>query len=151
MTDWKNLSRLNAPLLVVAALLLGGCAGEAPDEWTVPGRWYTQAQVDQGREVFLTHCASCHGTQAEGTEEWWVPDDDGFYPPPPLNGTAHDWHHPLEELLDYIEHGGLRFGGQMPPFGDIVDQEERHAAVAFFQSFWPEEIYRRWVTIHQRD
>ncbi|MCC5794632.1 MAG: cytochrome c [Chromatiales bacterium] len=117
----------------------------------MPGRWYTAAQVEQGYEIFQQHCAVCHGTQAEGAvEQWWIPDEQGNYPPPPLNGTAHDWHHPLDELLDWIDRGGAHLGGQMPPFGHLLSDEEQRAAVAWFQSLWPEEIYRRWVTIHQR-
>ena len=118
--------------------------------WTVPGRWYTATQVEQGREIFQAHCAVCHGSTAEGTEEWWVPEDDGLYPPPPLNGTAHAWHHPLEELLRYIEQGGIPLGGKMPGFGEALDENQRRASVAYFQSFWPDEIYRRWIEIQQR-
>jgi len=137
---------------VILAAALAGCSGDPrpPAEWTVPGRWYTAVQVEQGREIFQAHCAVCHGSEAQGTAEWWIPEEDGLYPPPPLNGTAHDWHHPLDELLRYIEQGGIPLGGKMPAFGAVLDEDERRATVAFFQSFWPDEIYRRWVTIHQR-
>ncbi|WP_425468304.1 c-type cytochrome [Pistricoccus aurantiacus] len=30
------------------------------------GRWYNQAQVDRGKEVFLENCAECHGRSAQG-------------------------------------------------------------------------------------
>lgn len=133
---------------VVAGLL--GCSEPVSDIETVPGRWYTADQVQQGRTLFLSHCASCHGEQAQGTAEWRTLGEDGNYPPPPLNGSAHAWHHPIEVLERAIADGGARIGGVMPGFAGTLDARETRAAIAYFQSHWSDDIYARWEEIDAR-
>lgn len=109
-------------------------------------RWYSESQVVQGREVFAENCAVCHGAEAQGLGgDWRERLDDGSFPPPPLNGSAHAWHHPQEILLRVIDYGGEAMGGKMPAFIDVLQQEEKLAAIAFFQSFWTDEIYQQWM------
>ena len=109
-------------------------------------RWYDADQVVLGREVFTQNCALCHGTEAQGTvADWREKLDDGSFPPPPLNGSAHAWHHPQEILLRVIDYGGESMGGKMPAFIDVLDQAEKVAATAYFQSFWTDEIYQQWM------
>ncbi len=108
-------------------------------------KWYTTEQVTAGKKVFRQNCASCHGQNAEATPNWKQVDTNGFYPPPPLNGTAHAWHHDLDVLREQIREGGLKIGGQMPAFEQILSKEQIDQAIAFFQSQWPEELYVRWA------
>lgn len=122
--------------------LISGCWHSEPK---VNGRWYTPSQLELGQQVFADNCAQCHGVEAEGTEEWMKPLPNGHYPPPPLNGTAHAWHHPLQGLKASIREGGARFGGVMPGFGDRLTEAEQEAAIAFFQSKWSDDIYKMWL------
>ncbi|MFT7471571.1 MAG: mono/diheme cytochrome c family protein [Kiritimatiellia bacterium] len=109
-------------------------------------RWNSAEQVVLGREVFTQNCAVCHGAQAQGTvEDWREKLDDGSFPPPPLNGSAHAWHHPQEILLRVIDYGGEAMGGKMPAFIDVLENDEKLAAVAYFQSFWSDDIYQQWM------
>lgn len=120
----------------------------APDEieTTRPERWYDPAQVARGKTVFIQNCTVCHGLEAEGTvADWRSRLDDGSLPPPPLNGSAHAWHHPLEVLLRVIDYGGTEFGGKMPAFGEVLEQEDKLAVIAYFQNFWTDEIYQQWM------
>ncbi len=71
-------------------------------------------------------------------------------PPPPLNGTAHTWHHPLEVLDNSIANGGVEFGGVMPGFAEALNEDERMKIIAWFQSLWSEDIYERWQSINAR-
>jgi mono/diheme cytochrome c family protein len=123
--------------MAVGALLLGGCSGE-------DGRWYSEAQVEQGARVFAEHCAQCHGLNAEATPHWRTANPDGTYPPPPLDGTAHAWHHSLDVLRRQIRIGGIPLGGVMPPFAETLGAAEIDAAIAYFQSKWSDEIYAIW-------
>ncbi len=68
---------------------------------------------------------TCHAADGSATVEWRTPDAAGNYPPPPLNGTAHTWHHPLEVLDSTIANGGIALGGVMPGFAAALDEEER--------------------------
>ena len=129
----QHLSRLC--LLAIVALPLTGFTAE---------RWYDEALVAKGEPVFRQHCAECHGADAEGTANWKQRTPDGHYPPPPLNGTAHTWHHSMEQLTRSIQFGGAQYGGVMPPFGDKLTEGEIRAIIAYFQSRWPDPIYEIW-------
>lgn len=114
------------------------------------GRWYTSAQLRQGEELFQANCSACHGESAASTVDWRKTDALGNYPPPPLNGTAHAWHHPMSVLVQTIENGGAPVGGVMPAFGGKFNDNEIRATIAYFQSFWSDEIYARWQEIGSR-
>jgi len=133
-----------ALIVGIFVLPITGC-GEKQADNVVPGRWYTSLQVDIGRQVFKVHCGTCHGRDAEGTRDWKNTLPDGSYPPPPLNGTAHAWHHPMSVLKRTIDNGGIQLGGTMPGFVDKLSDAEKNATIAFFQSQWNDEIYAGWV------
>ncbi len=107
-------------------------------------RWYTPEQVEMGQELFSVHCGQCHGKAAEGAPDWQQQLEDGSFPPPPLNGTGHAWHHQLSILRRSIREGGLSFGGKMPPFKDQLSGGEIDAIIAWLQSFWPDSVYLKW-------
>ena len=112
------------------------------------GRWYTVQLAAAGAPVFADHCAECHGDAAQGmVDDWRERLPDGSFPPPPLNGSAHAWHHSLSVLLQVIDQGGIPLGGQMPAFEDVLAEEEELAAIAWFQEFWSDEIYGQWLVM----
>jgi thiol:disulfide interchange protein DsbC len=108
-------------------------------------RWYSKEQVIRGEKLFRQNCAACHGQNAEATPDWKKTDADGKYPPPPLNGTAHAWHHDLDLLRRTIREGGAKLGGQMPAFEGVLSDDGVDSVIAFFQSKWPEDTYQRWA------
>lgn len=113
---------------------------------TVTGRWYSVAQVEAGAQVFQQHCASCHGSEAQGlAQDWRQRQADGSLPPPPLDGSAHAWHHPLSVLLQVINEGGAPYGGNMPAFAERLSAAEKRAAIAYFQDYWDPDIYQQWL------
>jgi len=108
-------------------------------------RWYTTNQVNKGQKLFIKNCSSCHGKQAEKTINWKKKLKDGSYPPPPLNGTAHAWHHPNSQLKRIIANGGKSYDGKMPAFKDILNKSDIETVMAYFQSFWKDDIYDLWL------
>jgi len=108
-------------------------------------RWYTQEQVASGKVLFLKNCAVCHGKKAEKTVIWKKTLSDGSYPPPPLNGNAHAWHHPKSQLKRIISKGGAAYQGKMPLFDAVLSDKEEDAVISYFQNFWSDEIYQRWI------
>lgn len=125
--------------------LLGGC-GQSSDEPKVSGRWYTQSQVSLGKKIYSENCVACHKEDAQGTTSWKEKTADGNYPPPPLNGTAHAWHHPLKLLKRVIAEGGVPLGGKMPGFANKLSEQEALAVISYFQNFWSDEIYQLWLS-----
>ena len=154
-------SMLWPQLILICAVLMTGCQQESQPEGpqsegrdlataqTVDGqRWYTAAQLASGAVLFQSECAMCHGDKAQGlTENWRQRLPDGNFPPPPLNGSAHAWHHPLEQLAQIVNEGGQDYGGQMPAFGEVLSVDEIMTAIAYFQSFWSDETYDDWLDL----
>ena len=149
-----GLQRILFPAML--SLAVTGC-GEATEpetsRWTetaapagapVKQRWYTRSQVEAGAPLYREHCAACHKENAEGTENWRQRDANGNFPPPPLNGTAHTWHHPLDILRMVVRNGGAPVGGAMPAFGQKLDAVQVDAILAWVQSHWSDEIYGMW-------
>lgn len=136
--------------LAIQLILLGislsapAATGDAEQELK---RWYTPYQVERGRPLYAKNCADCHGKRGESTPLWKELDKDGNFPPPPLNGTAHTWHHNLPLLRQIIREGGAKMGGKMPPFADKLSVAEIDAIIAWVQSLWPEKIYARWSSM----
>jgi mono/diheme cytochrome c family protein len=142
-----SVGKLLAPLLLLLVACQEQTDTSSPDSLNPQtGRWYSDEQVEVGEQLFLDNCAVCHGRQAQGlVADWRQRLDDGSLPPPPLNGTAHAWHHPLPVLLQVINDGGVALGGKMPGFGERLDEAGKRAVIAYFQSFWSEEIYGQWL------
>jgi mono/diheme cytochrome c family protein len=112
-------------------------------------RWYFLAQAEKGKAICSRNCAVCHGKNAEATPSWKTPNANGQYPPPPLNGTAHAWHHPLHLLGSTIYNGGAPVGGQMPAFKDQLAESDIIDVIAYFQSYWSDDIYERWLVMQK--
>lgn len=133
---------------LLCAVLLTGCGHEPSGK---VGRWYSEAQVEQGERLFQHYCAECHGGHAQGlAPDWRVRQADGSYPPPPLNGTAHTWHHPLSVLQRVIQEGGAPYDGKMPGFKGRLSEAEQLAIIAWFQHFWSDQIYEAWRETDQQ-
>lgn len=127
------------PRLVAAIALLMLAPAQAAQH-----RWYAPERAAAGESVYRQHCVACHLESGAGTAAWQARDADGKLPPPPLNGTAHTWHHDLRVLARTIVEGGAQLGGSMPAFGDKLSAEEVADVIAYVQSLWPDDIYRRW-------
>ena len=108
-------------------------------------RWYSFGDVTLGGKVFKENCATCHGAQGEGAPDWKKIGADGKYPAPPLNGTGHAWHHPLRILYRVVKLGSPGGQGGMPAWGEKLSDGEMVAAIAWFQSKWPDRIYAAWM------
>jgi len=106
------------------------------------------AQIIRGGKLYQQSCAECHGVQAEGAPNWQQPGPDGKWPAPPLNGTGHAWHHPMAILKRTLREGTQKLGGNMPPWGDKLSEQDIDDIIAWFQAKWPDELYAAW---HQRD
>lgn len=102
-------------------------------------------QLKQGKLLFQQNCAACHGSSAESVANWKERNNDGNYPPPPLDGSGHTWHHSPQLLKKTIKQGGIQNDGVMPPFGSLLNEADMESIIAYFQSKWPDRIYRSWA------
>ena len=105
----------------------------------------SDSMVLLGETIYNKNCLGCHGPNGQGlAEDWKVKDANGNYPPPPLNGTAHTWHHSPEQLLYTINKGGVEMGGQMPAFENLLSKKEKQALIDYIYSLWPKEIQEKY-------
>ena len=115
--------------------------------WCSPGENETNSEsnIALGESVFNKNCVSCHGSKGVGlAKNWKVKDENGNYPAPPLNGTAHTWHHSPSDLLYTINKGGGDMGGQMPAFEGRLNEDEKQALIDYIYSLWPSEIQTKY-------
>lgn len=107
-------------------------------------RNFNPMQITRGHKVFVKNCAICHGQNGEGVADWRKPLANGRYPPPPLDSTAHAWHHSTEELKHFILKGGPPGEGRMPEWQDKLSEQEIDDILAWIKSLWSDEIYDAW-------
>ena len=95
----------------------------------------TAQMIEYGNQVYISQCASCHGTKLQGQANWRIKDLDGVLPAPP-----HD-----QMLFNYIKKGGhammtdgIKSG--MPAFEDVLNNNDIWAVLAYIKSQWPPKI-----------
>ncbi|CAC9576741.1 Cytochrome c, mono- and diheme variants [uncultured Gammaproteobacteria bacterium] len=126
-------------IILLSALFLTACfdSGDAQAK--------EENRTKLGKATFDKNCVSCHGKDARGTSTDWkrlLPN--GKYPAPPLNGTAHAWHHSPKLLLNTINNGGVKLGGWMPAFKDKLTDKEKQATLDYLHSLWPKDIQQKY-------
>lgn len=125
-------------IILLTALLSSGCFDN--------GQAQSPKKDSQlGKTVFAKNCAVCHGDRGQGlVKNWQQKQPNGYFPPPPLNGTAHTWHHSRKVLLRIVNSGNKRLGGQMPGFKGQLSEAEKHAVLDYIYSLWPNEIQQKY-------
>ena len=126
----------NRVLQLFLILLLAGCNSAEPMALN-----FDSADIAQGKEIYQTHCARCHGINLEGGY-------DGTFPVPSHNVEGHTWHHPDSFLLDRIRNGKLigdsaeyiPGSGGMPAYKDLLTEAEINAVLNYIKSEWPPYI-----------
>ncbi|WP_371823383.1 cytochrome c [Paracoccus sp. Z118] len=106
------------------------------------------AELQRGAELYAEHCATCHGAHLEGQPDWQIADESGVLPAPPHDASGHTWHHDDAMLTDYIRWGGqavlddtgVSMTSGMPAFGEILEDGDIAAILAFIKSTWPDRI-----------
>ena len=131
-------------IFLVTFLILVSC-NKTEDK--IKGRWYSISQVESGKKIYEQNCQVCHMPGGTGSKNWKEKLADGSYPPPPLNGDAHAWHHPIPDMLDMINNGGASYGGKMPPFKDKLNNDEKTSVIAYIHSLWSDKTYKQWEDI----
>jgi mono/diheme cytochrome c family protein len=145
----KN-TRINSLAALLAGLTLAACepagTADAPLD-----RNLDPMQVGRGQAVYAQNCAVCHGPQGQGQSgDWRIREADGRFPPPPLDDSAHAWHHPTADLLEMIRDGSPGGQGNMPAWKGKLSEQQMQDVVAYIKSLWSDEVYRLWWKLEQQ-
>lgn len=128
--------------IVTVAFCLIGSSALADHELTA-------RNLERGRGLYASQCASCHGANLEGQANWQTPDENGVLPAPPHDETGHTWHHNNALLFDYTKLGGaealdalgvIGFNSGMPSFADALTDDEIWDILGYIRSTWPQRI-----------
>ncbi len=96
----------------------------------------TPAAVSRGRELFGENCQACHGVKGVGErpKDMYAKDEYGFVAPP-LDNSAHGWHHTDSDIVETILKGSSR-NKRMIAWKDTLSREDAEDVLAYLKSIW---------------
>ena len=124
--SWQSLAIALAALGLVGVFVVGLLQNRGgPAEIQVSDAPVPPELLETGAQLYASSCAACHGTGGEG-----------FATPgiaaPPLNGSAHSWHHPDQQIVGWIRQGGT----QMPAVGATWSGDQIRGVMAYMKQWW---------------
>lgn len=111
-------------LMVLGALALVAGASHALAQ---------DADLEKGKSVFMTYCATCHGEKGDGQG----PVGKTLNPPPrDFNAGEFKYGGTDQDIFDVITNGAASKGGSplMAPWGAVIPEADRWALVKFVRS-----------------
>lgn len=92
--------------------------------------------VARGQNLYVDACQSCHGVRGVGErpDDMYAEDEYGFVAPP-LDDSAHGWHHSDSNLVNTILNGSPR-NERMIAWKEILSREDAEDLVAYIKSLW---------------
>ena len=124
-----------------------------PSNWPPPKvvREFDPNQITRGKATYGQYCMACHGIEGKGLAgDWRVRGPDGKYPAPPLDDSAHAWHHPTLLLHRVIKYGSPGGTGNMPAWKDALVDAQIDDVIVYIKSLWSDDVYAVWHNIEQR-
>ena len=125
--------------LAALAPLASALAGPAPAHFADADKG---ALVSQGKQIYRTHCAACHGRNLEGQPLWQVQDQYARRRAPAHDASGHTWQHSDDDLFAMTKYG--RFPGvpktvrsYMPAFEKRLPDAQILAVLAYIKADWP--------------
>jgi mono/diheme cytochrome c family protein len=100
------------------------------------------AAVLEGKRLYASHCAGCHGRKLQGQLLWQVQDEFAGRRAPAHDQTGHTWQHADEDLFAMIKFG--RFAttpatvkSYMPAYAQNLGDDQVLATIAYIKATWP--------------
>ena len=101
--------------------------------------------VAQGKHIYATRCASCHGSDLKGEQGWPQPRPNGVMPAAPLDQSGQTWQQDDQWLFTTIKYGGQAtaspgYASAMPAVGGGLTDADIWAVISYVKSTWPKHI-----------
>ncbi len=97
----------------------------------------TPERIAAGEKLYRANCMACHGERGVGErpDDMYARDENGMYVAPPLDDSAHGWHHPDEQLVETILEGSPR-NPRMKGLKGRLSRDDARSVVAYIKSLW---------------
>jgi mono/diheme cytochrome c family protein len=129
--------------LLAASAVAGALALRAPG---TPRLHFADAEnaaaVLEGKRLYASHCAGCHGRKLQGQLLWQVQDEFAGRRAPAHDQTGHTWQHADEDLFTMTKFG--RFAttptaakSYMPAYAQNLSDDQILATIAYIKATWP--------------
>ena len=98
--------------------------------------------VMRGRQIYSSHCASCHGRYLQGQPLWQLVDEYAGRRAPAHDETGHTWQHSDEDLFEMTKYGRFAkaapsYRSYMPAFRHDLSDRDILAVLAYIKARWP--------------
>lgn len=144
MSQTKRIFGVVAVAIIGAAAFLYGSMRQSATPFIDPA---DRTLVMQGKVIYASHCATCHGPSLQGQPNWRDRKSNGKLPAPPHDKTGHTWHHPDAMLIDMVKNGLVPgrtappdYVSDMPAYRDILTDHEIISVLAYIKSSWPPKV-----------
>jgi len=125
---WRRHLMTIAAITVVAVAFAGLIIGQIrPSSRSLTA----SAEPLRGKQLYDQFCAACHGAAGRGAPGWRYQERAA----PPLDSSAHAWHHEDEQLLDMILDKPAP-DSLMPAWRGVLTRENALDVVAYIKSLW---------------
>ncbi len=140
--EWKGTIVLGVIVLIVGVALgyllaqRGAFSKKKADSGLSP------ALVAKGETIYKKNCISCHGERGigENPADIYAIDEKENYIAPPLNESAHAWHHTDEQLMEMILEGSSRNPRMIAWKKEGLSIDDARSLVEYIKSLWSERI-----------
>ena len=133
-------------MFVMGILAIRRDENRAAESIAVGSTLLSSDDLELGKIVYAENCASCHGENLEGQENWQQTNADGTFKAPPHDEDGHTWHHNDEYLLNRIKYGtreldpNMQSLSNMPAYDKTLTDEEIEAVLGYIKSTWSPRV-----------
>lgn len=133
-----------------------GQSGLQNTNWIAPTEGQSRLE---GKRLYETYCASCHGVDLQGQLNWRQRLPNGRLPAPPHDVSGHTWHHPDAQLVEMIRYGfvggvnaPVGYQSDMPAFQTLLNESQILLILGFIKTHWDERSLsaQKEITVNAR-
>ena len=100
------------------------------------------AAVLEGKRLYASHCAGCHGRKLQGQLLWQVQDEFAGRRAPAHDQTGHTWQHADDDLFAMTKFGRFpttpaTVKSYMPAYAQNLSDDQILATIAYIKATWP--------------
>lgn len=141
-SEWRGIIVLGVIVLIVGAAIGYVAAQRGNFSKSRNSSDLSPSLVAKGESLYKKNCIGCHGEKGigENPRDIYAKDGKGNYVAPPLNESAHAWHHTDEQLIEIILDGSSRNPRMIAWKSQQLSIDDARALVEYIKSLWSERI-----------